>query len=80
MNKLNSNLKLQNHLPKPKHKQHIMVKHDIAIDHKNIHDHTAYTLIGSLNMIRQRRCCLNYSNCGDYQILFIGEEEKNTAY
>lgn len=33
MNKLNSHLKLQNRLFKPKHKQPIMVKHYIAIDH-----------------------------------------------
>lgn len=54
-----------------------MVKHDIAIDHKNIRDHTAYILIGSLNMTGQHRCCLKYSNWGNYQILFISEK-KNT--
>jgi len=59
MNKLNSHLKLQNRLFKPKHKQPIMVKHYIAIDHaKKIHDQTAYMLTDALNIIRQHRCCL----------------------
>jgi len=36
----------------------------------------AYTLTDPLNVFRQHRGCLKYSNWGDYQILFIGEEKK----